>query len=364
MPLDNVDLKYLRQSLQLAQKGKGKTFPNPLVGCVIVKYGVIIGSGYHHKAGGNHAEINALEDAKESTIGATLYVNLEPCSHHGKTPPCVDAIIKAGIARVICCNLDSNNNVRGDGIQKLKAAGIEVEVGGLARDARKLNEAFFTFHELQRPFIAVKYAASIDGKIATRTRKSKWITDNLAREYARTLRSSYQAILVGSNTVVQDNPHLGTRKKGYTDPLRIILDNTLKTSLTSHVYRDGNVIVFTSKKAANSKLSAFKKRGIEVFVCKSDSVNIREVMVELTKRTIISVYVEGGSTVLGSFNDAKLIDKIYAFLGPLLIGGETAKSAVGGEGADSLSTTLQLQDIHTKMLGDSMLYEASVTHTS
>ncbi|MDO8576534.1 MAG: bifunctional diaminohydroxyphosphoribosylaminopyrimidine deaminase/5-amino-6-(5-phosphoribosylamino)uracil reductase RibD, partial [bacterium] len=232
-----ADEKYLKLTLELAEKGRGKTFPNPMVGAVIVKRGRIVGQGYHRKAGEPHAEAEALGIAGGRAKGATLYVNLEPCDHWGRTPPCADTIIRANIKRVVCCTRDPHKVARG-GIEKLKRAGIAVSVGELAQEARDLNEAFFTFHELHRPFVAIKFAASLDGKIATHTGDSKWITNERARAYARRLRGHYQAILVGINTILHDDPHLGVRAKGKPDPLRIILDTTLRIPLKSKVLRD------------------------------------------------------------------------------------------------------------------------------
>ncbi|MBI2335133.1 bifunctional diaminohydroxyphosphoribosylaminopyrimidine deaminase/5-amino-6-(5-phosphoribosylamino)uracil reductase RibD, partial [Candidatus Daviesbacteria bacterium] len=269
----NQDLKFLKETLKLAKKGLGRVSPNPMVGAVIVKNGQIIGKGYHKKFGFPHAEIEALKNCRENPRGATMYVNLQPCSHFGKTPPCIDAIIKAGIKKVICCSLDPNPKIHGK-------AGIEISAGVLEKEARKLNEAFFTFHEKKRPFIAIKFAASLDGKLATRTGDSKWITNEKAREYARSLRARYQAVLVGKNTFLKDQPHLGVRIKGKKDPLKIVLGLSI-----------------------NPK-------------------NIQDLLSILYKKEIISVLVEGGGKTLGSFIDAKVVDKVYAFHAPIIIGGE------------------------------------------
>src|SRR3989338_3917391 len=315
-----TDTKYLTLTLELAEKGRGRTFPNPMVGAVVVNRGRIVGQGYHRKAGSAHAEVEALAAAGARARGATLYVNLEPCNHWGRTPPCVDAIIAGKIKRVVCCTRDPHKAARG-GVEKLKRAGIAVSVGGLEQEARDLNEAFFTFHEMLRPFVAIKFAASLDGKIATRTGDSKWITNRRARAYARALRGCYQAILVGINTVLKDNPHLGTRKKGKKDPLRIVLDSRLRIPLTARVLRDGNILLITTKRA-----NAKKRR----------------------------VLVEGGGSVLGSFVGAGLVDKAYIFQAPLIIGGE-AKSAIGGRGANKVREALQLTRIEHNTFGDNTL---------
>lgn len=310
------------EALKLAKRGNGWTYPNPMVGAVIVNRGQIIAKGYHKRVGLPHAEVEALKRAKKSLKGATLYVNLEPCTHYGKTPPCVDAIIQSGIKHVVCSILDPNPKVHGRGIAKLKQAGIAVSVGLRKKESRSLNEAFFTFHEKKRPFVAIKFAASLDGKIATKTGDSQWISNKVARNYARSLRSQYQAILVGINTVIQDNPHLGVRQKNKKDPLRIILDSTLKIPLTTQVLRDTNVLIASTTKANKEKMQVLTKMGIPVILFNSASIPLSDLLEELKKRKIISVLVEGGSQVLGSFIDAKLVDKVYAFHAPLIIGGQ------------------------------------------
>src|SRR3989344_2010898 len=225
------NIKFLKETLKLAKKGLGKVNPNPMVGAVIVKNNKIIGKGYHKKFGYPHAEIEALKNCQQNPKGATLYVNLEPCSHFGKTPPCADAIIKAGIKKVVCCTQDPNPKALGK-------TGIEISFGLLEQEARQLNEAFFTFHEKKRPFIAIKFAASLDGKIATQRGDSKWITNEKARKYSRALRKQYQAVLVGINTVLKDNPHLG-------DSLRIILGS--KIPKNSQVLRNKNILIINPK---------------------------------------------------------------------------------------------------------------------
>ncbi len=354
-PGQSLDTLYIQQALALAKKGLGKTNPNPMVGAVIVRGDSVIGSGYHHQAGKAHAEIEALRSINGPVSGATLYVNLEPCSHQGRTASCVEAIIAAGISRVVCSTLDPNPLVSGSGVDRLRQAGIKVSVGALDKEARALNEAFFGFHEKQRPFIAIKFAASLDGKIATASHDSKWITNDKARAIARNLRSQYQAVLVGVNTVIYDNPNLGTRLAGKPDPLRVILDSTLKIPKNSQVLRDNNVLVVTTQRAAEAKRKALSDRDIPLFISKGDKIQLREVMKELAKREIISVLVEGGGTVLGSFVDNHLVDKVYAFYGPLIIGGPSSVSAVAGSGATTISKSLHLTSLTYKSLDDSFM---------
>lgn len=351
----NQDQFFLKEALKLAKKGMGWTNPNPMVGAILVKNGKIIGKGYHKEVGFAHAEIEALKSSKESTKGATLYINLEPCSHFGRTPPCVDAIIKAKIARVICSTLDPSPKVNGEGIAKLKKAGIKVTVGILEKEARQLNEAFFTFHEKKRPFIVIKFAASLDGKIATKTGESKWITNEKARQFARKLRSHYQAILVGINTVLRDDPHLGLQDKVKRDPLRIILDSTLRISLNAQVLRDMNVLIVTTAKADQEKKRKLAEKGYNFIVFK-ERIQMQHLLVEeLYKKGILSVLVEGGGETLGGFVDKKLLDKVYAFYAPIIIGGNNAISAVKGVGVKTILHAISLKTISYKRFGNNSL---------
>lgn len=353
------DTFFLNLTLKLAKKGVGNVAPNPQVGAVIVKNGKIIGQGYHKKFGFPHAEREALATVTELPKGATLYVNLEPCNHVGKTLPCTDTIIKAGIKKVIFCVLDPNPLVQGKGREKLEQHGIETSVGLLEEKAKKLNEAFFTFHEKKRLFIAIKFAASLDGKIATKTKDSKWITNEKARAAARELRSDYQAILVGIGTVLHDDPHLGTRIKGRRDPLRIVLDSNLKIPIASQVLRDTNVIIVTTQKANKEKKEKLEEKGITILSFDGDTISLKDLLKELYKRDIISVLVEGGSRVLGSFVDEKLVDRVYAFYAPVIIGGKKAIPAVGGLGRNLVSESLKLSSVSLKKYGDNLMISGS-----
>lgn len=356
------DSKFLKQTLNLAKRGVGWTNPNPMAGALLVKNGQVIGKGYHQGLGFPHAEIEALRSCKVSPKGTTLFVNLEPCVHFGKTPPCVREIIKARIKRVICSTLDPNPKVNGQGITKLQKMGIDVSVGLLEDEAITLNEAFFTFHLKKRPFIAIKFASSLDGKIATSNGDSRWITNEKARLYARLLRGQYQAVLVGINTVLKDDPHLGVRMKGKKDPLRIILDSSLKIPLNSQVLRDNNVLVATTDLAHKDKLEKLTKKGVEIIVFKekeqgssTSKVPINKLISELVKREIISILVEGGGNTLGRFVDAGLVDKVYVFHAPVLIGGKKAISAIGGQGFARVSKALHLKNVSFKKFSDNML---------
>ncbi|MBI2617003.1 bifunctional diaminohydroxyphosphoribosylaminopyrimidine deaminase/5-amino-6-(5-phosphoribosylamino)uracil reductase RibD [Candidatus Gottesmanbacteria bacterium] len=345
------DEYFIDETLRLAKKAMGWTNPNPMVGAVIVKRGQIIAKGYHKRVGFPHAEIEALNAAKTSVEGATLYVNLEPCTHYGRTPPCVDAIIQAGIKRVVCSVLDPNPKVHGRGAAKLKQAGIAVSVGLKEKESRALNETFFTFHEKGRPFVAIKFAASLDGKIATKTGDSKWITNEKARLFARKLRRKYQAILVGINTIIRDNPHLGVRSPDKKDPVRVILDSNLRIPLNSRVLRDNNVLIATTAHASKNKKELLTRRGISILTFESKNIPVKELLLSLRSREIISVLVEGGGKVLGNFVDEKIVDKVYASYAPILIGGEKAVT-VGGKGINKINNALCLKRISIKCFQD------------
>ncbi len=352
------DEMFMDEALKLGAMGVGWTNPNPMVGAVIVREGKIIGRGYHRKAGGAHAEIEALAGAGRNARGATLYVNLEPCSHFGKPPPCTEAIINAGIKRVVCSAIDPNPQVQGRGITRLKQFGIKVSTGARKAEARALNEAFFVFHEKRRPFVALKFAMSLDGKLASRTGDSKWITGKEARRFARDLRGAHQAILVGVNTVIRDNPHLGARMKGKKDPLRIIVDSHLRIPPHAKVLRDTNVIIATTAGTPKSQIKNLEKRGIRVLTFKGAHVPIRKLLAELRKQEIISVFVEGGGEVLGSFIDAKIADKAYIFCAPLLVGGTDAHS-IGGKGVATIVQALRFKRVSLKTFGDDVLITAT-----
>lgn len=338
---------FIKQTLKLAKKGLNWTNPNPMVGVVIVKGGKILSKGYHKAFGLPHAEIEALRKCKENSDGATLYINLEPCSHFGKTPPCVGAIIRSGIKRVVCSTYDPNPKIHGLGIAMLQKSGLAVSIGLLENAARALNEAFFTFHEKKRPFIAIKFAASLDGKIATFKGNSKWITNEKARNYVRKLRGQYQAILVGINTVLLDDPHLG-------NSLRIILDSKLQVPMDAQVLRDRNVILATTTKTDKIKKKQLEKKGVTVEVF-DESIIIPKLLSKLRQKEIISILVEGGGEVLGSFMDAGVIDKIYAFHAPILIGGKKAISAIGGLGVQTISQAIHLKNLSYRRFDDNLL---------
>ncbi len=357
------DEHWMDEALRLAKKGAGWTSPNPQVGSVIVKGGKVIGRGFHQRVGSLHAEAEALRAAVGDVHGTTLYVNLEPCSHEGRTPPCADAIIRAGITRVVCATRDPNPLVAGRGIARLRRAGIKVSVGIRSAEARVLNDAFFLFHEQHRPFFALKFAASLDGKLATRTGDSKWITNDRARLFARGLRGEYQAILVGVNTVLRDDPHLGVRSKTNRDPLRIILDPRLRIPLRAKVLRDKNVLVIALSGASPAKKNQLEEYGVAVAVLSGSTISPRALFSEMKKREIISVLVEGGGDTIGRLLDQQCVDTVYAFYAPILVGGKDAVS-VGGNGVKKIKDAPRFKMLVVKRFGDNIMLSGPILHSA
>jgi diaminohydroxyphosphoribosylaminopyrimidine deaminase/5-amino-6-(5-phosphoribosylamino)uracil reductase len=349
----NRDIYFLRKTLQLAKKAEGFTSPNPLVGAVIAKKGKVIAQGYHKKAGLAHAEIEALNKAKENLGGATLYVNLEPCCHFGRTGPCVDEIIKRKIKRVVIATLDPNHRVYKKSVKKLRLAGIKVEVGLLEKEARQLNEVFFKNMQKQMPFVAVKLAQSLDGKIATARGESKWITQKRSRLFAKSLRDNYDAVLVGINTVVKDNPRFNGLKK---IPYKVIIDPHLRLPKESFLLENNpdKLIIFTSEKS-RPKCSKIPKPARIFFLREiSGELPLRAMLRILYNLEIRSVFVEGGAQTVGNFFDKALVDKIYLFIAPKIIGGKNSLSAIGGKGF-YLNNCPTIKDICVKRIGKDLL---------
>jgi diaminohydroxyphosphoribosylaminopyrimidine deaminase/5-amino-6-(5-phosphoribosylamino)uracil reductase len=349
---------YMKRALYLASKATGWVSPNPMVGAVLVKDGAIVGEGYHKKAGGSHAEIFCLKEAKKKANGATLYVNLEPCSHFGRTPPCTEAIIKAGVSKVVIAMTDPNPLVAGKGIEMLKRNGIEVIEGILEREAKQLNEVFIKYITTGFPFIAVKIAATLDGKIATKTNSSKWITGELARQYVHELRHQYDAILVGINTILNDNPSLNCRLSGKKkNPIRIVLDNNLQIPLDAKVIKSAEtpLIIFTVSDHSE-KINKLNKLGAEVIVQNGKTkIDIKSVLKVLARKQITSILVEGGSEILWTFFANGLVDKFYKFVAPKIIGGKSSIPIVGGEGVDVIESAIKMKWHEVKFLGDDIL---------
>ncbi|WP_196604298.1 bifunctional diaminohydroxyphosphoribosylaminopyrimidine deaminase/5-amino-6-(5-phosphoribosylamino)uracil reductase RibD [Pectinatus haikarae] len=350
------DERYMRMALELAKNAEGRTSPNPMVGAVIVKDGRVIGCGWHKRAGTPHAEVNALAAAGDLAKGATVYVSLEPCSHFGRTPPCCDALIKAGVKRVVVAMTDTNPKVSGRGIKKIRDAGIEVTTGLLADEARKLNEVFFKWIEKEQPFVTIKSAMTLDGKIATCTGQSKWITSEQSRQYGHRLRDINDAIMVGINTVIADDPSLTARlENGGRNPIRIVLDSCARIPLDSVLINDGKapVIMAVTEKAPEERLRALADRNVQILACEEDTnghICLQKLFRQLAQKNICSILVEGGAALMGSIISANLADKAYFFIAPKLIGGETAKMAVGGEGIGELSDAVELFDTSAEVL--------------
>ncbi|MBA2733792.1 MAG: bifunctional diaminohydroxyphosphoribosylaminopyrimidine deaminase/5-amino-6-(5-phosphoribosylamino)uracil reductase RibD [Acidobacteria bacterium] len=347
----------MRRALELAARGIGQVSPSPLVGCVIAsRDGDIVGEGFYLYEQLRHAETIALEHAGELARGATAYISLEPHSHHGRTPPCTETLIRAGIARVVASIEDPNPLVSGKGFADLRAAGVEVQTGTLEREAARLNEAYVHSLRNARPFVHLKLASSLDGKIATRTGDSRWITGEESRARVHELRHLYDAILIGAGTAIADDPLLTDRsgKPRRRQLLRVVLDQKLCLSPESQLgktARDYPTLVFASESADDSAASALAKRGVEVLRDASGGRNLESVLRELGARSIQSVLIEGGAHVAGAFLDSRLVDKVSFFIAPVIIGGRDAPASIGGLGAEKIADTINLQDIEVNRHG-------------
>lgn len=340
--------KLMKKCINLAKKGREKTAPNPLVGCVVLdKNNEIIATGYHHKYGENHAERDALLKLTDgSEKDGTLVVNLEPCSHYGKTPPCADLIIERGLKKVVIGCVDNNPKVAGNGIKKLKNAGIEVVLNVLEKECRELNEIFFTNIEEQRTFVALKTATTIDGKIATKTGDSKWITSDKSRNYARKLRTYYDAILTSSNTVIADNPTMKHKTK-------IILDRNLRTDWNSDIYKQGQIILVTSEDYCVDEYPL----NFEVMLCpeKDGKLDLNYILKELYTSGIKSIFVEAGGKLCGEFVKENLVDKVYHFIAPKILNDNSGRSCFNGDNIFKINDSKNFKLIDTKKLGSDIL---------
>ena len=353
--------EYMRRVLELARKGEGHTSPNPMVGCVVVKDGRIISEGYHEKYGEFHAERNALIRCTEDTAGADLYVTLEPCCHQGKTPPCTDIIIEKKIARVFVGSMDSNPLVAGKGVQILRDHGIYVETGILDAECRKLNEVFYHYIATKTPFVVMKYAMTLDGKIACATGDSKWVTGEIARTQVHRMRGRYRGIMVGIGTVLADDPMLNCRVEGGVDPVRIICDSNLHIPTESQIVKtasDIETIVACSQEALESerkqeKIRRLKEAGIQIIGTEgAHGVNLVELMKMLGGQNIDSILLEGGGTLNASALEDGIVNKVYAYIAGKLIGGMDARSPVEGMGIDRMADAITLQNMEIEKLGD------------
>lgn len=350
---------YMELAIQMARETIGQTTPNPVVGCVIVNNGEIVGLGAHLKAGEPHAERHALQMAQEKANGATLYVTLEPCSHHGRTPPCADAIVEAGVAKVIIASSDPNPQVAGKGITRMRESGIDVSVGVMKEEADELNRIFFHFMMTSKPYVTLKIATSIDGKIATSSGESQWITGEQARQDGHRLRHEHDAILVGVETVIQDDPTLTIRlAQGGKNPVRIVLDRTLRTPLNAKLIteKEAPTWIVTTSSAHDQKKQEFEKLGIELIVLEDEFISISSMLTALAEKNITSVLVEGGGRVNDSFLQSGHFQRVVKYMAPILIGGEKSRSSFSGNGIKRLNETPRLEIKSMERIGNDVKF--------
>jgi diaminohydroxyphosphoribosylaminopyrimidine deaminase/5-amino-6-(5-phosphoribosylamino)uracil reductase len=362
------DEEYMKLALRLARRGSGKTSPNPMVGAVIVKGGRVIGRGYHHYFGSNHAEVNAIENASEDTSGSTMYVTLEPCCHYGKTPPCVDAIIRSNIGKVVIGTLDPFPEMRGKSLEVLSQHGIETKVGVLEAECLALNEMYFKYTTTGLPFVKVKIAQTLDGRIATITKSSRWISSPESRRLAHRLRARHDAILVGVGNVLTDNPELTTRLVRGRNPTRIILDSRLRIPLGSKVLANqeaARTLVAATPAADKEKAVALRRMGIEVLMVPPDAqgrVDLNKLLKALAQRQISSVLVEGGAETITSFLRQNLVDKLVVFIAPKLMG--KGIEAVGELNIKEVDKALKLRFDRVYRSGEDIVIEARLRSRS
>lgn len=360
-----TDMEYMRRALELAERGAGHVSPNPMVGAVIVKDGRIIGEGWHEHIGGLHAERNALKNCTEDPSGATIYVTLEPCCHWGRTPPCTEAIMENKLSRVVVGCLDPNPLVAGKGIGILRDAGIQCETGVLEDECLALNEVFFHYITTKKPFVVMKYAMTLDGKIAAATGDSKWVTGEAARHHVHETRKRLSGIMVGIGTVLADDPMLNCRIEAGVDPVRIIVDSTLRTPLESNLVRTAHEIptYIVCARPDGAKEAALVAHGVNV-VClpdeKRERVDLTWLCQQIGEWGIDSVLLEGGGTLNGEMIRLGLVDRVQAYIAPKLIGGEQAKGPVGGAGIAKMADALALDEMTITRLGDDLLVEGRI----
>lgn len=355
----------MERCLRIASLGRGRVNPNPMVGCVIVKGGRVVGLGYHEQFGGPHAEVRALRQAGKRSVGATAYVNLEPCSHHGKTPPCVTALIEAGVGHVVASTVDPNPLVRGRGFRQLRRAGIRVTTGVLTTESKKLNEKFFFSMETGLPFVGAKVAQTLDGRTADRMGRSKWITGNAARAYGHAVRAEYDAVVVGASTVISDDPELTVRAVKGRNPVRVILDGRFRIGGRRRVFDTSKAptVILTSSamlRRNRRKAVALERKGVQVIgVQGSSRISESAVLRVLRGLGITSVLIEGGSTTLGSFFEKRMIGKVHCFIHPGLLGSGISGFAFGGR---TLKNALRLTDVSVRAFAGDLVLEGNVEY--
>lgn len=364
------DEKYMREALKLARRGLGQTSPNPMVGCVIVKDEKVIGRGYHKKAGGPHAEANALKSAKDEAKDATMYLNLEPCCHQGKTPPCTRAIIEAGIGEVVIAMYDPNPAVNKKGVRMLREAGVKVRAGLLEAEARRLNEAFVTYHTLKRPFIIAKWAITLDGRSTSDSGSSKWISNSSSRHYVHEIRSQVDAIMVGIGTVIKDNPKLNVRLMNFKgrQPHRVVVDGHLKIPSRCNCLDPENggaaVIITTESMRSTKRARVLQDLGHQVLFSKGARgiVDLEDALKKLYEVGIQSLFVEGGRMIHTSLFEAALVDKVVCFVAPKIIGGGTFHNPIEGWGIQDMGRSLELEDIKIQTYSTDVCVEGYIRH--
>ena len=368
------DVSFMKVALRLAAKGRGRTSPNPMVGAVIVKHGRIVGKGFHAQAGGPHAEILALHQAGPHARGATMYVTLEPCCHIRKrTPPCVPALIHSQLARIVVAMYDPNLQVRGKGVRQLKQAGIMVEVGCLDKQAEQLNEIYIRWIRTGRPFVILKAAMTVDGKIATARGDSKWITGEEARQHVHKIRSQVDAIMVGIGTVLKDDPRLTARvQRGLKrnsmvrQPIRVVMDSHLRIPLSGQILKwaiEHPTVVATTRLAPKSKIKQLKERGISIWILPriKGHVSLGACLNRLGEMGVTSVLLEGGSHLNSTALHERMVNKVMLYISPRLLGGQDAKSLVGGSSPKTLTDAIPMKGIQIRQLGQDFLLVGSLT---
>jgi diaminohydroxyphosphoribosylaminopyrimidine deaminase/5-amino-6-(5-phosphoribosylamino)uracil reductase len=362
--VSDEDIQHMRRALELALKGRGRTRPNPVVGAVLVKNRRVVGEGYHRKAGGPHAEIHALRQAGRRARGADLYINLEPCCHHGRTPPCTGALIQAGVRRVVVGQRDPNPRVAGRGLAALKRAGIEVVRGVLEKESREINLAFNSYITAGRPWTVLKLAMSLDGKIATGRGDSRWISGEKARRLAHEMRAGADAILAGTGTVLADDPQLTARLPGKKTraPVRVILDRLGRVPLKARVFSNAGsetVLLAAGPDFPRARKTRLEKTGVQVIEpgVGKRGLDLDRLIRELGRREITSLLVEGGGELAASLLDQGLVDRVVVFVAPMIIGGRGAPGPVGGPGAGKIAEALRLEGLRATAVGGDWMLE-------
>lgn len=366
MPPPHTDISMMQRAIELARCGEGYVEPNPMVGCVIAREGQIAGEGFHGRFGGPHAEVEALAQAGEAAAGATAYVSLEPCCHHGKTPPCSEALIRAGVRRVVIATRDPFPQVAAGGLGQLREAGIKVDECVCQDEARQLNAPYFKLVECGRPWVIAKWAMTLDGRMATRTGSSQWISGEASRAIVHRLRGRVDAVMVGRGTAVADDPLLTARPPGARVATRIVLDSTASLSPDSQLVRttgEAPVLVAAGPDAPRDNMERLEKAGCEVFICRVNppAARLGFLLEELGRRRMTNVLVEGGATLLGNLFDAAAVDEVHVFIAPKIIGGATAPAPVAGGGIAEMADALRLHHPTVERIGEDVYVQGRVS---